>query len=166
VANEREEDGYQRFWRLVPVVALPYPFHLFRCRFVDRHLEALAAVGASPDEFPTPAQCASAFSAFVRELSDEINDCPFHQPDWGLAAERAINATRQDGSDDLAQIRVDTSELDDETSWAAWSFFEEPIWLSGYRLGNGQHRTCAMKCARVAQAPGEEARPRQMSETD
>jgi hypothetical protein len=32
---------------------------------------------------------------------------------------------------------------------ALWSFFREPIFVSGDVLGNGQHRICAMKLARV-----------------
>lgn len=157
-SNLDEDDDAPR-WSIVPARALPYPFNLSRCRFADRHATALEAVGSTPDECPTAAQCSSAFDAFIEELADLINACPFHQPDWRLAAERAIDATHKPDSGDLSQIAVDTSELDDKTSWAAWSFFSEPIWIDGDRIGNGQHRLCAMKCTDVSKLPIESPAP-------
>jgi hypothetical protein len=49
--------------------------------------------------------------------------------------------------------RVDTRSLDPETGWAFWSFFREPIFVSGDRLGNGQHRVCALRLAGVERCP-------------
>ena len=52
--------------------------------------------------------------------------------------------------DDLALL----PELDAATTWAVWSFIEEPIlWNGGDCLRNGQHRICAMKLAGVARCP-------------
>lgn len=155
------DDEYESFWRVVPVVALPFPFHLFRCPFVERHLRALEAVGAQRDDYATPEQCSRAFRLFVTDVAEELTTCPYHQRDWNLAAERAIEAVRRRQSEGGSRVTAETEGLDHETAWAAWEFFAEPIWISGGdRLGNGQHRVCAMKCAGVLEAPIEEIRPR------
>jgi hypothetical protein len=46
--------------------------------------------------------------------------------------------------------------LDKCTAWAALSFFVEPIFIDGHRLGTGQHRVCAMKMAGAARCPIED----------
>ena len=43
--------------------------------------------------------------------------------------------------------------LDQEECEMLWSFFAEPIFCSGNSLGNGQHRVCAMKLAKVPRCP-------------
>jgi len=154
------DDDYETFWRVVPVVGPPFPFHLFRCPFVERHLRALEAVGAQSDDYATAEQCSRAFGLFVTDVAAEIATCPYHQPDWNLAAERAIEAVRRRTTEAGSRVTAETAGLDHETAWAAWDFFAEPIWIDGDRLGNGQHRVCAMKCAGVLEAPIEEIRPR------
>lgn len=153
------DDAYERFWRVVPVASLPFPFHLFRCPFVERHLRALKAVGGRPDDYATPEQCSRAFRLFLTDVAAELTTCPYHQPDWNLATERAIDAVRRGPIDAGSWVTAETQGLDHETAWAAWNFFAEPIWINGDRLGNGQHRVCAMKCAGVLEAPIEESRP-------
>ena len=148
---DHENVDYELVWRVVPVNALPFPFHLWKCPFERRHLRALEAVGADPDNYATPEQCSSAFEIFVADLWAEIAACPYHLPNWKLAAERAIEAVASDPDAPVATLQIEG--LDDETEWAAWEFFAEPIHLDGNRLGNGQHRTCAMKCAGVLAAP-------------
>jgi hypothetical protein len=44
---------------------------------------------------------------------------------------------------------LNSEGLEDEDLWAAVRFFREPIWVDGKRLGNGQHRVCAMKVSGV-----------------
>lgn len=146
--------GWESVWRIVPVDDLPPPSHLFRCPFEQRHLQALTLAGADPDDWETPEQGAHAFELFVADLGAEIAECPYHLPDWRLAAERASNAVREDGS----HSEVDLLGLDVVTQWAAYDLFAEPIFISGDRLGNGQHRTCAMKCARAEVVPIQDLR--------
>ena len=154
---DHENVEYERVWRVVPVNALPFPFHLWKCPFEQRHLRALETVGADPDDYANPEQCSNAFDIFVADLGAEIVACPYHLPNWKLAAERAIEATTRDPHDAITKLAIE--DLDNETEWAAWEFFAEPIRLDGNRLGNGQHRTCAMKCAGVLAAPIEDYRP-------
>ncbi len=45
---------------MVPVSTLPFPFHLFRCPFEQRHLRALELVGVDRDDWETPVVRASA----------------------------------------------------------------------------------------------------------
>lgn len=156
------EHEYERFWRVVPVSTLPFPFHLFRCPFEKRHRRALEIAGADPDDYETPEQCSSAFRIFMTELGAEVTTCPYHVPDWMLAAERAIEAVVRDPFAPGAGIQ--THDLDEQTAWAAWEFFAEPIFVDGARLGNGQHRVCAMKCAGVPAAPIEDYQPRRSRE--
>ena len=65
---EYENVEYERIWRVVPVIALPFPFHLWKCPFEERHLRALETVGADPGDYATAAQCAGAFEIFVADI--------------------------------------------------------------------------------------------------
>jgi hypothetical protein len=100
----------------------------------------------------------------VADLGAEIAACPYHLPNWKLAAERAIEATTRGPDAAITKLAIDG--LDDETEWAAWEFFAEPIHLNGNRLRNGHHRTCAMKCAGVLAAPIEDYRPLDPNEAE
>jgi hypothetical protein len=153
-------DDYETFWRVVRVNTLPFPFHLFRCPFVGTHLRALEAAGADPDSYATPEQCSQAFRVFVTDTASKLTTCPYHQPNWNLAAAKASTAARGAPTEAKSRIRPDTTGLDHETAWAAWSLVAEPLWINGDRLGNGQHRVCAMKCADVLEIPIEEIRSR------
>ena len=46
--------------------------------------------------------------------------------------------------------------LDDTIAEALVSFFSKPIWINGSELGNGQHRSCAIRLSRVVRCPVEE----------
>ncbi|HEU5061740.1 MAG TPA: hypothetical protein VFT79_01150 [Solirubrobacterales bacterium] len=91
--------------------------------------------------------------AGVRSLSKaQIRHCPYHRPDWNVAARLAIDWWRDRGREGrLEDFALETADakLDAPTQWAAGSFFVEPIWINGSLLGNGQHRVCAMKRAGV-----------------
>jgi hypothetical protein len=141
---------------VIAVESLPFPFHLFRCPFEGDHLRALAASGARSGERATPLQLARAFEVFRSDKGVELATCPYHTPNWSLAAERAASAVNPDGS----HREPATHGFDEDTAWAAWSMFFEPIYLDGERLGNGQHRTCALKCANAVAVPVEAARRR------
>lgn len=156
--SDQDDSEWEPVWRVVAVSSLPFPFHLFRCPFEQRHLRALELVGADPDDWETPEQCASAFALFTADLGTETARCPYHLPVWKLAAQRAVEAVRPDGS----HRAVDISGLDGETQWAAYDLFVEPIFLTSDRLGNGQHRTCALKCADVPEVPIQDYRRRRM----
>lgn len=151
MAEDPGDHEWEAFWRVVPVSSLPFPFHLWKCPFEARHLRALEVAGAEPDDYATPEQCSNAFRIFVADLGEAIATCPYHQPDWKVAAERAVEAVRRDPGGSPAE--PETRNLDEETDWAAWEFFTEPIFVDGGRLGNGQHRVCAMKCVGVRAAP-------------
>ncbi len=99
------EAEYESFWRVVPVVALPFPFHLFRCPFVERHLRALQDVGAQPDDYATPEQRSRAFRLFVPDVAAGLTTCRYHQPDWNLAAERAVEAVRRGPTEACSRVR-------------------------------------------------------------
>lgn len=160
VDEDSENSEWEPVWRVVPVSTLPFPFHLFRCPFEQQHLRALELVGVDPDDWETPEQCASAFELFVADLGPHVAECPYHLPNWKLAAQRAVEAVRPDGSN----AEIDLHGLDEQTEWAAYDLFVEPIFIDGDRLGNGQHRTCAMKCAGVAAVPIQYYRRRQAPE--
>jgi hypothetical protein len=151
-----EDNEWEPIWLIVQVATLPFPFHLFRCQFEQEHLHALRRAGADPDEGPSPEQCATAFELFLTDIGSAVSACPYHEPDWNLATERAVQAVRPDGSH--AEIKL--AGLDEGTQRAAFDLFAEPIFLNGDRLGNGQHRTCAMKSSGVSSVPIEDFRRR------
>lgn len=84
----------------------------------------------------------------------ELAECPYHQADWHTAAAAAIKlAQAGDSSGEALAAAIATQQLDSATAEALHSFFAEPIFVSGDGLGNGQHRVCAMKVARVPHCP-------------
>ncbi len=90
----------------------------------------------------------------IRSLSEaQVRHCPYHRPDWTVAARLAIDWWRERGREDQLNdfaLAVADVTLSAATRWAAESFFAEPIWINGQTLlGNGQHRVCAMKLASV-----------------
>jgi hypothetical protein len=154
-----DQSEWEPVWSAIAVSALPFPFHLFRCPFETQHLHALELAGADPDHWATPEECARAFELFITDIGRDVPECPYHVPDWQLAASRAVEALRPDGS----HAAVNLEGLDRETQWAAHDLFVEPIFINGSRLGNGQHRTCAMKCAGAALVPIQDYRLRRPS---
>lgn len=88
--DEHADNVYEPFRRIVPVSELPFPFHLFRCPFVDRNVRAVHAARTNAEEDSTPDPCARAFRLFVGDVGTKIADCPYHLPDWHLAAQRAL----------------------------------------------------------------------------
>jgi hypothetical protein len=130
-------------WRIVPVADLPYPHDLFKCSWRDLHRAAIAA------EADSPGGRRRAFEAFLADVgSTRITRCPYHELNWAVAAdfvcdqfnsrvydrERIITAARAVGVDESAIEGI-------------CEFFREPVWISGDGLGNGQHRSCAMRVA-------------------
>ena len=148
-----DEDDWrsEHHWEVVPVAGLPFPHHLFKCPLEEEHKRMLVNAGAAPGRHSTAEERRRAFELFAAGFSDRIATCPYHQPDWCLAAElasAAVDATGQGWFD-----VVETAGLDSEAEWAVWEFGTEPIWLDGDRLGNGQHRVCAMKVAGALRCP-------------
>lgn len=149
-----EDDPRQELqWRVVPVAGLPFPHHLFKCPLEEEHKRMLVEAGGVPECRSTAEERRRAFELFVTRFSDRIDTCPYHQPDWRLAAEMASAAVDATGQDQDWFDVLETSGLDRETEWAVWESGYEPIWIDGDRLGNGQHRVCAMKVARTVRCP-------------
>jgi hypothetical protein len=139
---------------IADVGRLPWPHGLFRC--ANKHIFEAALPDADKDRSES---CQVYVEATARSLSEsQIRLCPYHRPDWNLAARVAIDGWRDCESDDPSDVAdaLNQANLADETLWAAESFFIEPIWIIGPSLGNGQHRVCAMKLAGVRQCLVEE----------
>jgi hypothetical protein len=133
-------------WQIAEVAAMPWPFDLFNCDWRERagSVEGLDLGG-----------CQAAMRSMVESLSpDEVSACSYHRPDWPLAADTAVALVERTG--DLADDDLATAarSMDSETAWALYSFVGQPIiWNGGQRLGNGQHRVCAMKLQGVERCP-------------
>lgn len=134
---------------IADLASLPWPHGLFRCahkRLFDSAIPEAAK--------PRPEDCQPHVEAVARGLPGiEIRRCPYHRPDWKLAAEVAISCWQESGCDDQFDPgeAFSRANLSEETRWAAESFFIKPIWIDGPLLGNGQHRVCGMKLAEVTQ---------------
>lgn len=133
---------------IAEVSKLPWPQGLFRCANTQAFEAAIPEADKAHAE-----KCQLYVEEVARSLSGiQLRRCPYHRPDWNLAARVAIDWWRRRRSEDhpsdfdpaLAEV-----DLSAETKWAAESFFAEPIWINGPLLGNGQHRVCAMKLAGV-----------------
>jgi hypothetical protein len=139
---------------IADVASLPWPHHPFKCP--HKHKFEAAVPTADKDRWEN---WQPHVEAAIRSLpEDQIRLCPYHRPDWKLAAEAAITGWQECGSDDasVAAEFLSKIKLPDETGLAAWSFFADPIWINGPLLGNGQHRVCAMKLAGVPRCLVEE----------
>lgn len=133
---------------IADVASLPWPHGLFRCPHTRLPQASAREPEAGDDE-----KGQAFVEAGVRSLSKaQVQLCPYHCPDWKVAARLAIDWWRDCGREgrleDFALAAAD-AKLDAATRWAAESFFVEPIWINGPLLGNGQHRVCAMKLADV-----------------
>ena len=85
---------------------------------------------------------------YVRSLPpDEVALCRYHRPGWPGAAEAAVECWSASGTEDPfgAAEWLNSEGLEDEDLWAAVSFFREPIWVDGKRLGTDNTVPCAMK---------------------
>lgn len=141
VGNTRREKALEATpaWRIVRVDDLPWAHNPFRCRWKKE----FDATGTGD------------FGAFVRGLApDELAECPYHDglTDWVEAARVAVELVEAGGPDpgdgyEPAETHTGC------TPWAIVSFFAYPIHLDGDRLGNGQHRVCAMKVTGVERCP-------------
>jgi hypothetical protein len=124
---------------------------LFKCPWRNAHLKAIAAETKSPDGRRR------AFEAFLTEIGTAgIAQCPYHELDWAAAADFTC---RQFGGRVYDPERLTTAARDAGLGTAAvegiWEFFSEPVWIDGSRLGNGQHRSCAMRVSGGASCPVE-----------
>jgi hypothetical protein len=132
-------DEYTPVWRIVPVDTLPWAHNPSRCRW--KHEFAASGLGS--------------FGDFVATLSDEqIAECSYHcRTDWATAARIAVQLVE---AGTISEEDVDAA-VEGRDACIAWGvssfFFEEPIFVSGDKLGAGQHRVCAMKVAGVPYCP-------------
>jgi hypothetical protein len=133
---------------IAEVSSLPWPNGLFRCPNAQL-LKPSAPEGDADDV----EKCQAFVEEGVRSLSQaQVRHCPYHRPDWKVAARLAIDWWRErgrEGQPDDFVLALAENKLSAATRWAAESFFAEPIWINGPLLGNGQHRVCAMKLAGV-----------------
>lgn len=141
--------------RVVRVNELPWPWNPFRCQWRDR----FAALIADRDLGDT--ERATLFQEMATSLSPkEIKSCRFHDADWSVAADVAVDIFRQGMSPDTADLGALVQAVGGgavETD-AVRSFWMDPItWSPGSPfVGNGQHRICALK---LAGAPAALAEP-------
>jgi hypothetical protein len=130
------------------LASLPWGHGLFNCKYSQLFESAVRDVPPDREELGQPL-----VEAVARSLSsDQLRRCPYHPPDWKLAAEVAIECWQnREPFDDFFAIEeaLARADLPGESRWAAESFFVQPIYLDGPFLGNGQHRICAMKLAGV-----------------
>jgi hypothetical protein len=142
-------------WTIVSANELPFPRHLFRCILEYEHLRILESIDENE-----PPRYQRAWEQFAREHRSEMWRCEYHDPDWVTAAKLAVQIVESGRADgaliDYAGVLdevVRANKLGCASTWVMWSFFEEPILVGGDELGNGQHRTCALKAAGVARCP-------------
>jgi hypothetical protein len=132
------------------VASLPWGHGLFNCQYNDLFEAAVRDVPPDREEVGQ-----SVVEAVARSLSsDQLRECPYHPPDWKLAAKVAIECWQEcEPEDDFFTIGevLARADLPGESRWGAESFFVQPIYVDGPFLGNGQHRVCAMKLAGVDQ---------------
>ena len=127
---------------------MPWPENPFKCRWVTRFTDAV------PDDAPDSQRREIVRDIALRLTPVEVAACSYHGADWRTAAALAIAAVESgETSWNALDDAVRASSLDDETTEALLSFFVEPIFVSGTSLGNGQHRVCAMKLAKVPRCP-------------
>jgi hypothetical protein len=139
---------------IADVASIPWPHGLFRCA----HKQLFDASISDKDK-DRPEDSQLHVESVVRRFSKaQVLRCPYHRPNWIIAAEVAITCWQEARDDDLSAVGEALSQVDltVETRWAAESFFIEPIWINGQSLGNGQHRVCAMKLAGVPRCLVEE----------
>jgi hypothetical protein len=133
---------------IADVSSLPWPHGLFRCPNTQLLKASTPGADAGDSE-----KCQAFVEEGIRLLSEaQVRHCPYHRPDWTVAARLAIDWWRERGREDQLgdfALAVADARLSAATRWAAESFFAEPIWINGPLLGNGQHRVCAMKLASV-----------------
>ena len=100
----------------------------------------------------------SLLTASCARFGTRMGECYYHEPDWALATEVAIEAvkTRQDTDVETAVALAEAREADEATAWAVYWLFAHPIFIDGRSLGNGQHRVCAMKVAGISRCPIED----------
>jgi hypothetical protein len=142
--------GHDEDWRIVEVATLPWPRCLFRCPL---HSALQGDIKFMKDLHEA--------QAATRRLSlslsgDEVAKCPYHRPDWRLAADTAVALLERTGglTVEIADQAVRSIEMDDETAWALISLVADPIlWGGGDEVANGQHRVCAMKLAGASRCP-------------
>lgn len=132
------------------IASLPWGHSLFNCHYNDLVEAAVRDVPPDRAEAGQPL-----VEAVARSLSsNQLRGCPYHAPDWKLAAKFAIECWQEcEPEDDFFTIgeALARANLPGESRWAAESFFGQPIYVDGPLLGNGQHRVCAMKLAGVDQ---------------
>jgi hypothetical protein len=138
-------------WSIVAVADLPYPHHLFRCEWQDLHKQLVT------EEGDDSAGRRRAFERFVTEIGAAgMASCPCHEGDWTEAARVATEIAASGMADfiDAIDARL-AAGADAKTMSAVLSLSDEPIWINGDRLGNGQHRSCAMRAAGADTCPVE-----------
>lgn len=134
-------------WRIATVAGLPHP-HL-KCRWKEQHR---AAVESASDDVDGRRR---AFERFVSDLGPErIAQCRYHQTDWHRAASLACKLAAADVSDmgEAGDAAIGAG-FDARAIEGAASFFAEPMFIDGDRLGSGQRRSCAMRLASVLHWP-------------
>ena len=72
--------------------------------------------------------------------------------DWHRVAGRAVQVVEAGHNHPPDEV---CREIGAELGWHLRYLFVEPIFVSGARLGNGQHRVCAMKAQGMPLVPVE-----------
>jgi len=130
--------------RIVEVADLPWAHNPYKCAFAD-DFKATAPADIDFDD------SREYFASFAAALPPEqVQTCRYHAANWHVAAEAAIRVWHDNAPDvDTEVERLLAAGESEDTVEAMCSFYWEPIFVSGARLGNGQHRVCAMKLAGV-----------------
>jgi hypothetical protein len=120
---------------IAKVSGLPWPHYRFKCENAD------AFRGAHDHA-----------AVLARLAPETLERCWTHTVDWRRVAAVAVDAVSA-GHDFPSEdaFRALGRSLGEHLYW----LFAEPIFVSGDRLGNGQHRVCAMKAQGVPLVPVE-----------
>lgn len=128
--------------------ALPWPDHLFRCHWARLFDEATRCASTGAERRHIVRTVATALSR------DEVGACEYHSARWDVAADIAVQLARSGDTSWSAIAAAERAyDLGGATAQALYSFFADPIFVSGESLGNGQHRVCALKLARARHCP-------------
>ncbi len=144
------EDPERLAWDDVATVAtadLPWPHGPFRCPHNSRFEAILERLPPGWASHP------AAGAQWYLSLTDaDFAACPFHQADWQRIAEVSVELRRRMPTGaDAATLNALLAELcpdDPERTWVR-SLFTDPIHYDVHsdRVGNGQHRACALRAS-------------------
>jgi len=132
---------------VVAVADLPWAHNPFKCAHVER-FETIEGLYVR-ERWPPPAAGAQWFLTLTEE---DFKACDRHDADWLAIAAVSVEIYRgleAEATMDTVRQRVTARFGDTSDAFHCVTLFRDPItWRPGQtRVGDGQHRTCALKAA-------------------